>query len=159
MILIHKGDLNMRIYYIFLINNNFTNLYQHNPLRLFKTLERIYSLNKTDLILGYRLFEQIALPFNKNEINEYIYTRYIHNETYNLKANIHTIENHYKHEYSKLVVNNSNLKIKSNINYPDFLTHLNHYSPHIFICDFVNHDYFWLNQVVSTSENLNTCMS
>lgn len=46
------------------------------------------------------------------------------------------------------------IKIKSNINYPSFFENINNYSDNIFVCDFINKDYFWLNKVVKSKNSL-----
>ena len=50
-------------------------------------------------------------------------------------------------ECSKLVISNSNLKIKTNAAYCKFFNIINEYSDNIFVCDFVNKDYFWLDKI------------
>lgn len=136
----------MRTFYIFNINNYFTYMYQNKPYRIYKTLEEIYNANKHDIVLSYKLFEQIALPFNKNKLNEYIKYIYKDNHEYYNNASTHIICNN--SEYTKLVINNSNLKIKTNINCPIFLNVINNYNNNIFICDFNNKDYFWLHKLM-----------
>ena len=46
------------------------------------------------------------------------------------------------------------LKIKTNINYPKFFDNINTYSDNIFVCDFINNDYFWLNKIAKNKDNL-----
>lgn len=137
----------MRIYYVFLVNEYFANFYNSKPSSLYKIFEQIYNLDNNDIILGYRIFEQIALPFNKNNINEYIYSRHCGELSYSKNLNKHIINNLYSSEISKLTVYNSHIKIKSNINYPSFINTLREFEANIFVCDFVNKDYFWLDKI------------
>ena len=71
---------------------------------------------------------------------------------YNNKANIHLISNY--HEYSKLMVSNYCLKLKSSINYPTFFDSLQKFNNKLFVCDFENQDYFWLENVHKKEELL-----
>ena len=54
-------------------------------------------------------------------------------------------------EYAKLSIKNANIKIKTNINFPIFLKTIYNYTDNIFICDFVNKDYFWLDKTTDDS--------
>lgn len=140
----------MRTYYVFNINNYFSYIYKKKPYKMYKMLEEIYHTNSHDIVLSYKLFEQIALPFNKNKLNAYIKIKYIENINYYRKDNIHIVMNN--NEYSKLVISNSNIKIKTNINIPIFLKDIHDYCENIFVCDFKNKDYFWLEKI-----NKNDC--
>ena len=142
----------MRTYYIFNINNYFTYMYKNKPYRIYKILEEMYNVKKSDIVLSYKLFEQIAYSFNKNKLNEYVKYLFKNNTSYYNRLNSHIICNN--QEYTKLTINNSNIKIKSNINYPSFLDILINYSDNIFVCDFINNDYFWLNKVVKSKNSL-----
>ena len=44
------------------------------------------------------------------------------------------------------------LMIKSSVNYPKFFDNIGNYSDNIFICDFINNDYFWLNKVIKNRD-------
>lgn len=136
----------MRTFFVFNINNYFTYVYRDRPFRIYKILEEMYNAKNNDIVLSYKLFEQIAHSFNKNKLNEYVRYFYRDNVSYYNKVNSHIICNN--NEYTKLTINNSNLKIKSNINYPIFLDMLVKYSDNIFVCDFMNKDYFWLSKLV-----------
>lgn len=139
----------MRTFYIFNINKYFTYMYKKRPSRIYKILEEVYHVQGKDIVLSYRVFEQIADTFNKNKLNEYI--KYLSKDIdgYHYKDGSHIICNNY--EYTKLNINNSNIKIKSNINYPYFLDMISKYKDSIFVCDFNNHDYFWLDKLTETT--------
>ena len=99
----------MRVYYLFKVNNYFYYMYKNKPFKMYKMLEEIYRTKNSDVVLTYRLFEQIARPFNKENVNTYI-NNYLNKQVYYMRSNnIHLISNNI--EYSKLSVGNSNLKI------------------------------------------------
>lgn len=139
------GD-KMRTYYVFKINKYFSYVYKNKPYKIYKTIEEIYHIKEYDMVLTYRIYEQIALTFNKGKLNDYLSLIYKDNNFYHKNNNTHIYSNNY--EYTKLVVTNSNLKIKSNINNPIFLKDVNNLYDNIFICDFVNKDYFWLDKII-----------
>jgi hypothetical protein len=137
----------MRIYHAFIVNEYFASFYISKPSSLFKMFEQIYNLSSNDLILGCRIFEQIAIPFNKEILNEYIYNKHCGELSYSRDFNKHIINNLYFDEISKITVYNYHVKIKSNINYPTFIDTLKDFEENIFICDFINKDYFWLDKI------------
>ena len=137
----------MRVYYAFIVNEFFANFYDSKPSALYKIFEQIYYLNNNDVVLGFRIFEQVAVPFNKSLVNEYIYNKHCGELSYSRNENRHVIKNLYFDELSKATIYNSHVKIKSNINYPTFIETLRQFEGNIFICDFVNKDYFWLDKI------------
>ena len=142
----------MRTYYVFNINNYFSYIYKKKPYKIYKMLESIMKENAHDMVLSYKLFEQIALSFNKNKLNAYFKFNYESNPNYYYKDNIHIIANN--NEYTKLVITNSNIKIKTNINFSIFLKSIYEYQENIFICDFVNKDYFWWDSIEKSKKEL-----
>lgn len=139
------GD-KMRTYYVFKINKYFSYVYKNKPYKIYKTIEEIYHIKEYDMVLTYKIYEQVALTFNKTKLNEYLNGIYKDNSFYNKNNNTHIYNDNY--EYTKLVVTNSNLKIKSNVNNPNFFKDINNNYDNIFICDFINKDYFWLDKVI-----------
>lgn len=140
----------MRVYYVFKINNYFSYIYKNKPYKLYKMLEEIFHVKEYDMVLTYKMYEQVAKTFNKEEINKYLKNIYSDSKYYLYNKSIHIYSDYY--EYSKLVINNSNLKIKTNINNSIFFKDINNYSDNIFICDFNNKDYFWLDKVIKKDE-------
>ncbi len=137
----------MRTFYIFNINKNFYNLMKNNPYHLFKTMEDIHSFDTSDVSVAYDLFMQIVSPFDKSRINNLIFNECKGNDFYSKFHNIHRIQNKYIPEDSCLIVNKAFLLLESNILKPSFLTELNSMK-NLFVCDFKNKDYFWLNELV-----------
>lgn len=140
----------MRIYYIFNINEAVSNLYRKKEFVLYDILTGIYKMNKKDVVLGYKFFEQFAIFFNKTLTNEYIYNTYKDNITYIKNINNHIISDKFKNEYSTLTIYNSHIKLKTNNDASEFLTFLNTHNKNLFVCDFKNHDYFWLDNITKT---------
>lgn len=146
----------MRTFFVFKIKGNFSYMYKNNPYKMFKIVEELYHTKKYDMVLTYKYFEQIAYPFDKKRLNDIFYKKYKINKYYSNIGNKHIIANN--DEYSRLVVNNSNLKIVTNLNYSTFFNDIFEYSENLFICDFINRDYFWLDKIIKndrqTSDNL-----
>jgi len=139
------GDI-VRTYYIFKINKYFSYVYNDKPYKIYKTIEEIYHVKEYDMVLTYKIYEQVAITFDKCKLNEYLSKIYNGNKYYTKNSNTHIYINNF--EYTKLVVTNSNLKIKSNINSPIFFKDINDCFDNIFVCDFINKDYFWLDKVI-----------
>jgi len=138
----------MRTFYIFSINKSFYNLMKNNPYHLFKTMEDIHSFNNSDISVAYDLFTQIASPFDKSLINNKLFKELNDLDFYSKFRNVHRIQNKYIPEDTMLVVNKAFLILESNILKPAFLNALKDYK-NLFVCDFKNKDYFWLNELVS----------
>ena len=83
----------MRVYYLFKINDSFSNLYLNRTYYLYKMLEQISKSSKNDFIISYGLFEQMANPFNKTKINAEIYKKYEKNLYYQKTLNKHILDN------------------------------------------------------------------
>lgn len=110
-------------------------------------MEDIHSFDTSDVSVAYDLFMQIVSPFDKSRINNLIFNECKGNDFYSKFHNIHRIQNKYIPEDSCLIVNKAFLLLESNILKPSFLTELNSMK-NLFVCDFKNKDYFWLNELV-----------
>ena len=136
----------MRYFYIFNINKEFITLTKKHPYSLFKTFEEIYNLNKQELNYGISIYNNIINPFNKNEINNKIYNDYYLDDHYIKFKNIHTYNDYYSKENTKLTINNSYMLLITTSIKPIFFNKLNKYN-NLFVCDFRNKDYFWLETI------------
>lgn len=120
---------------------------KNNPYHLFKAMEDIHSFDNKDVSLAYDLFMQIVSPFDKSKINNKIFQESKDNDFYSKFHNVHRIQNKYIPEDSMLVVNKAFLLLETNILKPKFFNDLREYK-NLFVCDFKNKDYFWLNELV-----------
>lgn len=144
--------IRVRIFYVYNINDYFCSVYDQYPYKLYKMLEDAYLTKKYNIRLSSSMYEQVITNFNKLFMNNFIFANNKLDIYYYNKDNIHLITNN--REYSKLMVTSYCLKVKTNLNYPKFFSNINNYSDNIFICDFINKDYFWLNKVVKSKNNL-----
>lgn len=135
----------MRTFYIFKINNMFQTFYNDKSNILYKMFNEIYNSNEDEILNSFRLFEQITVPFNKKIFNNYISLKHKDDLYYNKKDNKHTINN--SSELSRLVVNTTHLKIKTNKNINSFIKDIIDTKESVFVVDFKNEDYFWINEI------------
>ena len=140
----------MRTYYIFKINKYFAYVYKKWPHKMYKIIEELYHTKDYDMLLSYKYYQKFAVEFNKLALNEYIYSINKQNKNYERDNNIHIINNE---KYNKLIINSTCMILKTNDIYSIFLNDLNEYSDNIFICDFQNHDYFWLDSLNKDRQN------
>ncbi len=136
----------MRIYYIFLIRKEIYEITKNKPENLYKLLESIYLLNNDDVVLGFKMFDKICKTIPKKNFNKLIKDTNIENISYSSFGSTHLINDFLNNETTKLLINNSHLKIKSNTFYPSFFRDLENI-PYLFVCDFINMDYFYLKNV------------
>ena len=140
----------MRTYYIFKINKYFAYIYKRFPFKMYKIIEELYHTKEYDILLSYKYYQRFAIEFNKLAINEYIYNLNKQNKNYQRDNNIHIIINE---KYNKLTINQMCIILKTNDIYSVFLNDLNVYIDNIFICDFKNNDYFWLDSLNKDRQN------
>ena len=140
----------MRNYYIFRINKYFAYFYKRWPHKMYKIIEELYHTKDYDMLFSYKYYQRFALPFNKLAINEYIYTINKTNINYHRDNNTHILGND---KYNKLTVNSTCLMLKTNDIYSVFLNDINEYLDNIFVCDFKNRDYFWLESLNKDRQN------
>lgn len=137
----------MRTYYAFIIKDSLMHFYRKKPYSLYKILEQIYRLKNNDIVLGYRLLDQVTKQFGTREIDNFIYKRHYNELEYSKLDDGHMINNLYSEEITFLKVFNSHIRIKTNSNYSSFFTSIKEYNENIFICDFENQDFFFLDKI------------
>ncbi len=146
MIKCSHGDY-MRTFYLFKIKKNILKNYKYNYEELFSLLEDIHLRSNEDIILCYEIFKSIVNPIDKDKYSEYIKEKNICHENYICYNNIHNINDYYDNENTKMLINNSYIKIDSNKNIPSFFFDMKSFK-NLFVCDFEHHDYFLLEEII-----------
>jgi len=136
----------MRTFYLFKIKKSYSELTHDTPYNLFKAIENVYYLKQEDLSYFNNFFVQIRDTFNKEYLDNNIFEFYKNKYSYTKVNNVHMINDYYTAEKSKLIISKSYLYIKSTKNLPTFLKAITR-KDNIFVCDFVNKDYFWLEEL------------
>lgn len=137
----------MRTFYIFKIKKEMSILTHDTPYNLFRTIENLYYLDNINLGISFKLYDQIFEPFDRDYINSMVSRTYQNNHYYHKENNRHVLINKYKPENSYLYVYRSHLLLKSDAIKPALLTNYTK-DDNLFVCDFKNKDYFWLNEFV-----------
>ena len=140
----------MRTYYIFKINKYFAYIYKRWPYKMYKIIEELYYARDYDMLISYKYYQRFATLFDKKTVNEYIYSLNKHNLKYQRDNNIHIINND---KYNKLTVNSTCLILQTDDIYSIFLNDLSVYLDNVFICDFKNKDFFWLDSLNKDRQN------
>lgn len=140
----------MRTFYLFDVKENILKNYRNNYEELYSLLESIHYLKTEDIILGFNIYQRIVNPMKKEEYNDYIKKNNLGKENYICYNYIHTINDFYFNESTKMIINNSHIKIKTNKNVPSFFYNIRNFK-NIFVCDFNNHDYFLLEDTIYSS--------
>ncbi len=142
----------MRTFYIFYINKEFKILTKDNPYNLYKALENIYYFDKDDMYTGMNIFDQVAIPFKKEEVNDYIFNNFKDNDFYMMNKNKHKFFNKYRDEKILIKTNLTHIYLKTNMSNKYVFENIN-INPNLFACDFQNNDYFWVDNIL----NFNGC--
>lgn len=137
----------MRIFYLFQLKKDVLKSFKNKESELYKLLESIHYLKTEDIVLGYKIYNSIVLSIDKDDYNNYIKSKNSNKDTYICYNYTHTINDFYYNESTKMIINNSFIKIKTNINIPSFFYDLRTFK-NIFVCDFDNNDYFLLSETV-----------
>ncbi|HPF82954.1 MAG TPA: hypothetical protein PLV83_02140 [Bacilli bacterium] len=122
----------MKKYYIFAINREFYSDYADNQKSLYKILKNLYTLDTDYMNYGLSIYNQLCAPINK-EILESYYKDY------------NSIENHYYINNCIIEINNSCMVVLTNRLSLVNLKYLYYYNFPLFICDFDNDRFSFLN--------------
>jgi len=138
----------MRQFYIFRINREILLLTKDNPYNLYRMMDEIYGLKTHEVDVAMNIFETIIKPIDKKNLNLCIFDNHKSNDHYTKYNNVHMINNYYNDENTELRVNSTYMLLKSSKANPIFLKDLK-FDKSLFVCDFVNKDYFWLSELRS----------
>lgn len=136
----------MRTFYLFKINDDYSNLTKNIPFNLYNTYLSIKLSNKNNLSYLYNQYKSITNQLLITELNKLLYLKMKDMDGYSIYRNVHMYNNYYSDEVSKLIIYNSYLILKSNKSNSTFFTTL-YDIPNIFVIDFDNKDYFWLDKI------------
>ncbi|MBR2678693.1 MAG: sporulation inhibitor of replication protein SirA [Bacilli bacterium] len=134
----------MKVYYIFKIKKEFVNLYKDTPSVLYNILKSIYYLDKEEVDYGYNLFKQLICPLEKDKLDRNLFIKFHQDIPYSKRKNIHYINNLYRNEISRLVINNCYIRLEMEQNFSTFFEVLKNDNNNFFACSFKTTDFFFL---------------
>ncbi len=134
----------MKVYFIFDVKKEFINLYKGNERVLYHILRQIYYLEKEEVEYGYNLFNQLINKIPKHDLDKKIFIKYHQDIPYSKRGDTHYINNLYKDEVSRLTIKSSYIKLELEQKTSTFLNILPDFSSNYFLCDFKNHNYYFL---------------
>ncbi|MBE6161448.1 MAG: sporulation inhibitor of replication protein SirA [Firmicutes bacterium] len=138
----------MRKFYIFNINKEFEILNKNDGYELYRQMEIINNLSRDEFYIAVKIYETLVSPIDKSKFNDEVYNNHKNSFFYTKYKNNHMINNYYKDEESRLVINKCYLILETNILKPSFIKDL--INKGLFVCDFENKDYFWLDSLYSS---------
>ncbi len=131
----------MRKYFLFDIKDRYYSLYLHKERLLFRTLESLYNNEFHQKANNISLFNQLCNPININFLNSY----FNNNVFVKNNGNKHIYISKKTNEKTLIEIKHSCIIILTNKNFSRLFKVFNYYSKRIFVCDFQNQDYFWLD--------------
>ncbi len=137
----------MRTFYIFNIKREISILTKDNPYNLYRTIESFYYFDNLNSTISFKIYNDIFNSFDKEYIDKRINNLFKNNRYYTWNEDIHKIDNKYRPEHSKLKVYKSHILLKTDVVNSLFLKNYL-MTDNLFVCDFQNKDYFWLNEFV-----------
>lgn len=136
----------MRKYFLFDISDRYFNVYFHKERLLFRTLESLYNNESHQRANNISLFNQLCVPINIHFLNSYFDNKvFVRNN-----KNKHIYISQKTDEKTLIEIKSSCIIMLTNLNFSKLFKVFNYYSKRIFVCDFQNQDYFWLdNQYIN----------
>lgn len=130
----------MRNYHLFIIRQEYYELYNDNTHLLYKALSSLFKVTLNNYSFGLSIFEQLCEPINVNYLSDYLNYRFriAHNKRKYLVINPKLKEN------TLIFIRPSHIHLFSNVNIPHVMSLFYLYQRRIFVIDVDNHDYFWL---------------
>ena len=138
----------MRKFYIFNINKEFSILNKNDSYDLYRQMESIKNLDRDKFYIAINIYETLVSTIDKRNMNLEVYNKHKDSLYYTKYQNTHMINNYYRAEESKLTINKAYMLLESNVVKPSFFKDL--INKGLFVCDFENKDYFWLDSLYSS---------
>lgn len=132
----------MEKYYLFVINEKYIKLYNKKSYDLYRILEKLYNIKSYDFSYGINIYKNICNNIDVNLLKDYFNSRISHtkiNKLIKLNNKITYID--IKYPCIIVFTNEFNKVFKI----------FNIYNQNIFMCDFKNKNYFWLNKYIRNS--------
>lgn len=125
--------------YLFIIKKEMKELFFDNDEIIFNILKKLKDLDK-NYNYGVKLYKMICLKIDKQLLSNYIID----------KVPVTKIKDTYKilsfFENTTLKINYTNIIVKTNTLNPSIFKIFHIYHENIMVCDFLNNNYFWLDE-------------
>lgn len=135
----------MRTYYIFNINDDLKTFYNKKSVNIYKILSDIKKSNIKDRDKVYKIYNTLTKPINKKRVNDFIIRNHLNDFYYKKIGIYHELNSNM--EDSILTVNNTFIKIVTNNNISSFFKDLYLLNDNLFLIDFDNRDYFYMDDL------------
>lgn len=108
----------------------------------------MYNLTEEQLKVNTNIFDFLKDNFDNDSLNNKLFLSYKDKSFYTKFLNTHMINDYFTKEKTKLTINKKFLLIRTNEEIPLFFKDIDKNEKNIFVCDFLNRDYFWLEELV-----------
>lgn len=139
----------MKKYYLFVIKNEYYKIYKKTPSVLYNTLENLYLLERYDFSYGISLYNQLCQPFSVKLLNNYIRNKY---KCYSANSKVLQIKSLIEKTF--IQIGYGTTVIFTDKELPEIFKIFNIYNRKIFVCEFEQHKYFWLNHKMSKKSKI-----
>lgn len=129
----------MNKYYLFIIDKKLIKNYKNKSYVLYKLLETLYKSETYDFCYGIKIYWQICNNISVKLLNNYINNRIKISKINEKVFKIKNEQTYIQLMYPCIIIKTKNKK--SNL-----FRIFNIYNRNIFVCDFKNQNYFWLNE-------------
>lgn len=129
----------MNKYYLFIIDKKLIKNYKNKSYVLYKLIETLYKSETYDFCYGIKIYWQICNNISVKLLNNYINNRIKISKINEKVFKIKNEQTYIQLMYPCIIIKTKNKK--SNL-----FRIFNIYNRDIFVCDFKNQNYFWLNE-------------
>lgn len=136
----------MTKYYLFIIKNDTYKVYKNNPKYLYEIINTLYHLKYSDLNYGINLYNTLCDTFSVKLLKNYIVDRF-NTRTYKKRIKLNKEKTYIRLNYSKV-------EIETDLKIPPIFKIFNIYNKKIFVINFKEKRYFWLNDEINDKKNI-----
>ncbi len=129
----------MRTYYLFKISKI------SNLKKIYLILEELYYLNSNKFKYGITIFNNMCKPLNKSYLISELKKRYLFIDNKFFSNSIDSLSGE---------ITNICIVVKTNENFPEIFKYINRLEKNIFVVDFINEDYFFLDDFIKLNFKL-----
>jgi len=131
----------VRKYYLFKLNDLNIKI---NFKKIYLVLEELFYLNSNKFKYGTTIFNELCLPIKK----EILIKNLPYNYHFNNELIIDNLEN------TIIEIRNICIVIETNRNFPEILKYIDKFESNLIVCDFINKDYFLLDEFIKLNFKL-----
>jgi hypothetical protein len=140
--------IQLNTYHLFIIKPDAFQLYFKNANPLFLLLKKLYRMDKRNANYGLSLYHQVCTTMNVKLLSNYMIEKV---PAIKVKKNTFKMLSFF--ESTTFELHYSNILVETDKTLPAIYQIFHIYHNHIFVCDFKQNRYFWLDEVLKNGNH------